>query len=209
MKPFTFLGRKHTNEWKVRQSTRQMGRKLSVETRNKISLANKGKFFTDEIRKKISNAVAGEKNGFFGKKHTAETKLKISQSRMGKAVGNANGSKKLEVRKKISLSKMGANSPFWKGGVSKLYNVIRHTFEYRQWRSDVFQRDNYTCVFCGKKSTGDIQADHIKQFALILRENFILTVEDAIKCDELWNINNGRTLCEKCHSETESYLKKL
>lgn len=25
------------------------------------------------------------------------------------------------------------------------------------------------------------------------------TLEDAENCEELWNINNGRTLCKSCH----------
>lgn len=31
--------------------------------------------------------------------------------------------------------------------------------------------------------------------------------EDAINCEELWSINNGRTLCIDCHKKTNTYLK--
>jgi len=33
----------------------------------------------------------------------------------------------------------------------------------------------------------------------------ILSKEEALSCDELWNINNGRTLCIGCHKKTDTY----
>lgn len=42
--------------------------------------------------------------------------------------------------------------------------------------------------------------------ATIIRENNIMTLTDAVKCEELWNINNGITLCKECHKKTDSYL---
>lgn len=60
----------------------------------------------------------------------------------------------------------------------------------REWRLAVFERDNYTCVFCGKRG-GKLQADHIKPFK---------------EFPELrYELSNGRTLCVKCHRKTESY----
>lgn len=44
-----------------------------------------------------------------------------------------------------------------------------------------------------------------KAFSLILEENKIKTLEEAFLCEELWNINIGRTLCQKCHEKTENY----
>ena len=76
--------------------------------------------------------------------------------------------------------------------------------KYGQWRSNVFIRDNYFCILCNKKG-GELQADHIKQFISILRENKVVTLEQALKCEELWDIANGRTLCKKCHRNTDTF----
>jgi len=52
------------------------------------------------------------------------------------------------------------------------------------WRKAVFERDNYTCIWCGKKDK-TIQADHIQEFATHPELRFA--------------IDNGRTLCKDCH----------
>jgi len=92
----------------------------------------------------------------------------------------------------------GHNNHAWRGGVAKLNDRIRKSSTYRQWRSDVFTMHDFTCQACGIRG-GELNAHHIKAFWKILRENNITSLEDAIKCSELWNINNGQTLCVKCH----------
>lgn len=89
----------------------------------------------------------------------------------------------------------------WRGGITELRPTLMATAKYKQWRKAVFRRDNYTCQICGKKG-GNLEADHKKQFVLILIENNIRTTEDALNCKELWEISNGRTLCQKCHRKT-------
>jgi 5-methylcytosine-specific restriction endonuclease McrA len=42
-----------------------------------------------------------------------------------------------------------------------------------------------------------------KQFIKILRENNIVNIDDAMKCDELWDIDNAITLCKSCHNKTK------
>lgn len=60
-------------------------------------------------------------------------------------------------------------------------------------------RDRWTCQDCGKVG-GDIHAHHnIITFADIMQQNQIDSVEKAVQCEMLWNIENGITLCKKCH----------
>lgn len=88
-------------------------------------------------------------------------------------------------------------------GVTALYTLIRKSAQYKQWRTAIYKRDGYRCQNCGRIE--ELQADHIKQFAYILMENDVKSVEDAIACTPLWDLNNGRTLCVPCHKETGTW----
>ena len=92
----------------------------------------------------------------------------------------------------------GKNSPNWKGGTTPLIRIIRASREYKLWRKSVFERDNYTCVWCGARSREGkpviIHADHIKPFADYPELRFA--------------IDNGRTLCIGCHEKTDTYKRK-
>jgi hypothetical protein len=81
----------------------------------------------------------------------------------------------------------------WKGGITPITKKIRHSLEYKEWRTKVFQRDGYKCVICGGK--GYLQADHIESFAYHLELRF--------------DVNNGRTLCVPCHRKTFTYGRKI
>lgn len=90
----------------------------------------------------------------------------------------------------------------WKGGITPLVLQIRHCLQYIKWRTEVFKRDNYHCVKCGVNGTRkhSIEADHYpKTFSAIFKENNIKTINEAINTKDFWDINNGRTLCKKCH----------
>lgn len=80
----------------------------------------------------------------------------------------------------------------------QLSNIIRNSSEYKDWRNTVFKRYNYTCRFC-ESGSREINAHHIIRFGELIKENNITSIEDAINCAPLWNINNGITLCESCH----------
>lgn len=100
------------------------------------------------------------------------------------------------------------NHPFRNWWITPLTKQIRRCFMYRQWRSDVFTRDDFTCVYCWTR-WWYIQADHIKYFSTIMKENNILTLEDAQWCEELWNINNWQTLCYNCHRKKTKIDAKI
>lgn len=112
-----------------------------------------------------------------------------------------------EERAKQVNSLRGEKHYLWNGG-SELKARIRGSYKYRQWRCDVFQRDNYTCQSCGARGCY-LEADHNpKMFSEIIREYTIRSLEEADACEELWNINNGRTLCRPCHDKTKIWWKK-
>lgn len=119
-----------------------------------------------------------------GKVRTLEQRENYSKARKGKPI----------------LKMRGENATNWKGGITPINHAIRTSYKNRQWICDVFQRDDYTCQICSKRG-GDLHVDHIKKFSIIMKENNIKSVNDAYSCEELWNINNGRTLCIPCHKK--------
>lgn len=84
---------------------------------------------------------------------------------------------------KINYS--GENSHSWKGGITPEVMLIRCSAEYREWRNQVFERDNYTCQCCGDNTGHNLQAHHIENFADNVELRF--------------DINNGITFCNRCH----------
>lgn len=189
-------GKKHSIESKLKMSKTAIecgkgkclkGRKLTEDHKQLLSLAKIGKKLPTEHKKNISKAA---KERGFGK------------WMMGKKLPD-------EVREKISESNRGEKGNNWKGGITKLYDLIRHSSKYRQWRKSVFERDNYTCQECGAIG-GDIQVDHYPNtFAHIIHSHSISSLEEAFKCLDLWDTANNRTLCVNCHKKTPTYLKGL
>jgi hypothetical protein len=143
-----------------------------------------------------------------GRKRTTEHKKRISDSHIGQKAWNKGIKGKnshifgrkvsLENRKKMSERTSGEKSHWWKGGISPINERIRKTAEYKLWRKAVFERDNFTCIWCGIRSGNGkaiiLHADHIKPFALYPELRFA--------------IDNGRTLCIKCHRKTDTYAGK-
>ena len=69
------------------------------------------------------------------------------------------------------------------------------------WIIAIFERDNYTCQECKKRGV-ELHAHHcIKEFAKIIRDNKITSIEEALACEELWDLKNGITLCVDCHDK--------
>lgn len=115
------------------------------------------------------------------------------------ALANNKGKKRSpEFVKMNRIRNLGSKSHFWKGGKTPETRLIRGSLEYRNWRTQVFERDNYTCQFCGERSRSGhpvtLNADHIKPFA----DYPELRLE----------LDNGRTLCLDCHKKTPSYLNR-
>lgn len=130
-----------------------------------------------------------------------EKRKGISSSALGKK-WRLNNVKKYPTR-------TGENNHFWKGGKTKLSQQIRNSAEYSFWRISIFKRDFFTCQHCGvRNKKGEkyiFDADHIYPFSKILDDFNIKSIEEAISCEKLWDIENGRTLCRICHKETDTW----
>lgn len=115
---------------------------------------------------------------------TKEQKEKLSKDRKGKTLNTG----RTHFKKGRVVAK-GKDSHLWKGGKDRRKYIMAQK-EYKLWRISVFERDNYTCIWCGQRG-GRLQADHIKSFSAYPSLRFA--------------IDNGRTLCIDCHRKTDTY----
>lgn len=154
----------------------------------------------DDYKKGLTIKEVAEKNNY--NKNTLRTIFKRLGVEMRRG-GNKKGYIPWNYGKEY-LAIRGKNHPNWKGGITSLNQKIRHCIEYYNWMRSIMKRDDYTCQKCGKKGNGNLEVDHYpRKFSDIMHSNKISSYEEAQKCDELWNINNGRTLCLKCHNRTK------
>ena len=86
----------------------------------------------------------------------------------------------------ISVFRTGEDAPNWRGGISDRYGHFTPSPEWRKWREDVFERDDYTCQMCGERG-GYLHAHHIYPRRHYPEPQFSL------------NLLNGITLCRDCH----------
>lgn len=135
-----------------------------------------------------------------------ETKKKLSIARQGKkpTLGKKPSN---ETRLLLSKKLKGERCARWKGGINPINHSIRKSVEYKIWRENVFTRDNYTCQHCGARNGNGkrvtLNAHHVKEFHKYPGLRF--------------DVNNGLTLCLKCHriehskSEvgSDEYLSKV
>lgn len=117
-------------------------------------------------------------------------------------------------RKCWSLGTRGEGNPGYLGdkAVVHIRKRVRELAEYKEWRKACLTRDNWTCQECGFRNKGKdrktMDVDHIKRFSAIVRENAIISIDDARNCSLLWDISNGRTICRPCHLISDTFGTK-
>ena len=77
----------------------------------------------------------------------------------------------------------------------------------------ILKRDNFTCQICHasvkENKSLRLEVHHAKTFDDICNENNVSMIEQALECNELWNLNNGVSICYGCHKEVEKLRTKL
>jgi hypothetical protein len=90
---------------------------------------------------------------------------------------------------------------------------IRNTTQYLNWRIAVLKRDNFTCQLCHSSMKDNkrlrLEVHHAKTFNDICEENNLTTVEQALACKELWDLDNCVSICYLCHKNVENLRTKL
>jgi len=81
----------------------------------------------------------------------------------------------------------GVNHYNYNPDIPEEQRIADRNFEgYKEWRNEVYKRDNYTCQCCGDKKRKNIVAHH--------KDSYGWAYDKRIQVD------NGITLCQQCHS---------
>lgn len=170
--------------------------KTNLKAIEAMRLANLGKKrppMSEEQKKKLSISLKGRtvwNKGTKGVMVNVNKGKKLPEEWIEKLRISHKGQHPVNVFVKGDPRITGKNAHSWKGGVTPLNEKIRKSKEYKLWRKAIFERDNYTCIWCGQVG-GFLEADHIKPFSLFPELRFA--------------IDNGRTLCKSCHKKTNTY----
>ncbi len=171
------------------------GYKFTEESKKKMSI--KAKFRSESPYYKMAFLQRIDKNGKLSNYHNqrkstriekicpkCDTTFKVKASHEWRVYCSR------KCKAEVMSEKVGELSINWQGGKTEESKRLRNTRDYQIWRSAVFERDDYTCIFCFKRG-GKLEADHIKRFSDYPELRFA--------------IDNGRTLCKECHKTTETY----
>lgn len=141
---------------------------------------NIGLVRSNEVKDKISKSnkgkLSGSKNPFWGKKHSEETLKKISTSRIGKMVGEKHF-RYIKDRSKLKKDDR------------------RNDYSYKEWRKQVWFRDNFSCRIADINCNGRIEAHHILAWSTYPELRY--------------KTNNGITLCHAHHPRARAEEKRL
>lgn len=176
------LGTKHTEETKKKLKKVMLKR---VDKGVHFIPDNTGmkhtQAFKDNVRaNNLKRFQDKENHPMFGYKFSDESKLKMKESHLGHNPSE-------ETRKKLSKLHKGDKHWNWQGGITPFKQRLRVSREWKKWRKEVFERDDYTCQECLKKGC-------------YLEPHHIIPIRSD--CNTLFTLTNGISLCRPCHQKT-------
>ena len=96
-----------------------------------------------------------------------------------------------EYKKKQRISKTGERNGMWNPNLTEEDRMhTRNYRDYKEFKDGVLKRDGYTCIRCQSKRVDDLVVHHINGYHW----------DEGSRTE----IDNGATLCEKCHKEFHS-----
>lgn len=155
-------------------------------------------FKGEYTKERLVKLQEGREKYMIENKNTEEYKQSRYKATRG-LIGNTHAKGRTPWNKGIRFDAIrGENNPNWKGGKSletrtERYNMMQ-TVEYKNWRREVFTRDNHTCQKCGEIG-GKLTANHDLPYSTFP--------------DLRLEVLNGETLCESCHLETTKMQRRF
>lgn len=168
-------------------SLAQKGKPLSPEQRKQHAerLVYARSKITEDSNRKRSEAMRGRTPSNKGKAWTSEQRETHMAYRQTP-----------EYREKIAATKRGEKSHLWRGGVTPTDPRLT-TWQWRELRRQVYERDKWTCRDCGVHCHNKIQSRGCR--GQRIQAHHIVSRRDGGK-DE---IDNLMTLCMSCHMKRE------
>ncbi|WP_052071030.1 HNH endonuclease [Rhodococcoides fascians] len=158
------------------------GKKLSPETIEKVREASiKAGNDPDERQRRSDRAIAGG----YGKWMEGKTLSAEHRAAIGAGVSGSYEERYGDRAEEERAKRRNGNRERWVD-VPRKPQRDKHNADhrYKDWRTAVFQRDDYTCRECGQRG-GHLHAHHILRWA---------THPEA-----RYDVDNGLTLHETCH----------
>ena len=131
---------------------------------------------------KESRILAGKK--MLGHKFNVGRKMKDDVKELLRNL--MKGNKRALGHKSWNKGIRGKDSHSYKGGAKLIYKHYKNA-EYKEWRKQVFERDDYTCQQCGCRAVM-LHPHHIKGYTKYPEKRY--------------EVSNGITLCVPCHHQT-------
>ncbi len=87
---------------------------------------------------------------------------------------------------------------------SDFMDRIRQTPRYQRWKEEVQEKCGNKCQIDKSHADRYAEVHHLVSLYKILKQNNIVSIEGALGCRQLWDIDNGIVLCKECHDQMES-----
>lgn len=193
----------HTPEVVLKVVKKNLGRKSSIEARQKISKSREGWEYTDaEIIRQMESH--GREIWYGGVRYYLREPRTSAPENPAHLLSyifawDFTLLNKHALRERMRETR-GPMNPRWKGGITKLNHAIRDCQKGLEWRQRVFERDNFTCQQTGQRG-GKLHAHHIMQIKDLIEKYGIRTLEDAYACEAFWDVSNGVTMTEQAHKD--------
>lgn len=114
----------------------------------------------------------------------------LSDCHKGQIAWNKGRQWSQEIKKKISLkaqNRFGSKNSNWKGGKAWKADRRRNLKVVKEWRKKCLELDKFQCAWCTSKKR--------------LEVNHIIPIRQIQDIELLCDIDNGITLCRKCHQK--------